>query len=58
MATKSMLKNIEITDSKSAKALVIALERAYTTKGKEVKLSGSYRDIRGDKIKEILGIKS
>lgn len=55
MATKSILKNIDIKDKKLGKALVVALENASKKSSKEVTLSRTYSDVRGEKIKEILG---
>lgn len=58
MATKSILKNVDIKDSKLGKALVIALEDAYGKSSKKVQLSRTYSDIRGSQIKELFGDKS
>lgn len=55
MSTKSMLKNVDIKDKKLGKQLVVALENAAAKRSKTVELSRSYRDIRGDRIKDILG---
>jgi len=54
MATKSILKNVDIKDKKLSKSLVIALEKAAGKHAKDVKLSRTYEDIRGDKLRSIL----
>lgn len=58
MATKSILKNVDIRDKKLGKSLVVALENASGKKSKKVTLSRTYSDVRGDVIKEIFGKKS
>lgn len=55
MATKSILKNIDIKQKNLGRSLVVALENASGKTSKDVKLSRTYKDIRGDKIKEIFG---
>lgn len=55
MATKSILKNVDIRDKKLGKALVVALESAASKNAKEVVLSRTYKEISGDKINEIFG---
>jgi hypothetical protein len=57
MATKSILKNVDIKEKKLGKSLVVALENAAGKRSKNVTLSRTYSDIRGDKIKEIFGHK-
>ena len=54
MATKSILKNIVISDPQSGKDLVRALERAEKTPGKEVNLSKAYKEVRGDELRKFL----
>ena len=54
MATKSILKNVDIKDKKLGKALVIALENAADKRSKDVQLSRTYEDIRGEKLRSIL----
>lgn len=54
MATKSMLKNVDIKDKKLGKSLVVALENASHKKAKEVQLSRTYEDVRGEKLRGIL----
>ena len=58
MATKSILKNVDIKDKKLGKSLVVALENAAGKHAKSVTLSRTYKDIRGDKINEVFGKKS
>lgn len=58
MATKSILKNVDIRDPKLAKSLVVALENATERRGKNVVLNRTYSDIRGQKIHEIFGNRS
>ena len=57
MATKSILKNVDIKDKRLGKSLVVALENAAGKKSKDVTLSRTYSDIHGEKIKEIFGKK-
>lgn len=54
MATKSILKNVDIKDKKLGKSLVIALEHAAGKHAKDVELSRTYEDVRGDKLRRIL----
>lgn len=58
MATKSILKNVDIKDPKLGKSLVVALESASGKKAKNVILSRTYSDVHGEKLKEIFGKKS
>lgn len=53
MATKSILKNIDIKDKKLSKSLVIALEHAVGKHAKDVQLSRTYEDVRDDKLRSI-----
>lgn len=55
MATKSILKNIDIKNQKLGKSLIRALEKASGKTAKNVELSRMYRDIRGDDIKKVFG---
>ena len=57
MATKSILKNVDIKDKKLGKSLIVALENAAEKSSKNVTLSRTYSDVRGKNIKEILGAK-
>ena len=54
MATKSFLKNINIKKQNQAKKLADALEYAEKHTGKDVIMSRSVTEARGDKAKEIL----
>ena len=51
MATKSILKNVNIKDKRLAHTFVDALEQAENTKYKSVQLSKSCKELTGDKIK-------
>lgn len=53
MATKSILKNVDIKDRKLGKSLVIALEHAAGKHAKDVTLSRTYEDAKGEKLKSI-----
>ena len=55
MATKSILKNIDIKNQKLGKSLIRALEKASGKTAKNVELSRMYRVIRGDDIKKVFG---
>lgn len=54
MATKSILKNVDIKDKKLGKSLVIALENAFGKHAKDVQLSRTYEDVRGEKLRDVL----
>lgn len=54
MATKSILKNVDIKDKNLGKSLVLALENASGKKSKDVQLSRTYEDVRGEKLRSIL----
>lgn len=54
MATKSILKNVDIKEKKLGKSLVVALENAEGKRSKNVHLSRTYEDVRGDKLRSIL----
>ncbi len=53
MATKSILKNVDIKDKKLGKALILALENAAEKESKEVELSRTYEDAKGEKLRSI-----
>lgn len=57
MATKSILKNVDIKSPKLGKSLVVALESASGKKAKDVTLSRTYSEVRGEMLKEIFGKK-
>lgn len=50
MATKSILKNVNIKGGAQTRALLHALEHAEQHRGKEVVLSRSVEEIRGDDV--------
>ncbi len=54
MATKSILKNVDIKDKKLGKSLVIALENAAKKQAKDVQLSRTYEDVKGYTLRNIL----
>ena len=53
MATKSILKSIEIKDKKFGKKFADALEAAIVTPGKDVQYTRSYREVKGEEIKQL-----
>lgn len=55
MATKSIIKSIDIRDKKLCQTFVSALENAKEKKSKEVSLSRTFTEIKGEKIKELFG---
>ena len=55
MPTKSIYKNINITDEASAERFISALEKAQNISPKEITLSQKYSIIDKDKIREIFG---
>ncbi len=57
MATKSILKNINIRNKSLCRNFLEALENAEGKKGKKVILSKPCIEIKGEKIKEIFGTK-
>lgn len=57
MATKSMLKNVNIKDKRFARTFVEALENAGAKKYTPAQLSRECTEITGDKIKEFFGKK-
>lgn len=52
MATRSILKNVNIKDKQFARTFVQALEEAENTKYEPAKLTRECKEITGDKIKE------
>ncbi len=57
MATKSILKNIDIKDRRMGRAIISALENAEGKKSKQVIMSRTFKEIKGDKIKSLFGDK-
>lgn len=55
MATKSILKNVSISEKQFARTFVQALEEAEDVKYKPAKLTRECKEITGDKIKEFFG---
>lgn len=55
MATKSMLKSINVRDKYFGRNLISALENAEKKKSKSVILSKSVKTIQKDKIKSLFG---
>ncbi|NLL67111.1 MAG: hypothetical protein GX236_05345 [Clostridiaceae bacterium] len=55
MATKSILKNINIKEKHMGRSLVNALERAEEKTTDEVTISKSCSDVRRDQIKTLFG---
>ena len=58
MATKSILKDIDIREKHMGRKLVNALENAKGKQGKEVSFSKACSTIKKGKIKELFGIKN
>lgn len=54
MATKSILKTIDIKDKKLGKALILALENAANKQAQDVQLSRTYEDVKGEKLRSII----
>lgn len=57
MATKSFLKNVDIKDKKLAKTLVLALEHASNKHRPTIEISRTCSEVKGEKIKEVFGLK-
>ena len=57
MATKSIIKNVDIKTPKLRKNFVEALENAENKKSKQVIISRTISTVTGDKIKELFGDK-
>lgn len=53
MATKSILKNVHISDSESAVSLVMALEAARENASEDIPIEVSYEDVQDEKIRNI-----
>lgn len=58
MATKSVLKSVNIKNRSSALALVRALENAHGKKAQEVAYSRTFSDASRDEIKKMFGEKN
>lgn len=57
MATKSILKHVEIENEDACKHLITALEASVSKSSKHVVLSSPYYDIHNEDIKKILNKK-
>lgn len=57
MATKSILKNINIKNRKMGYAIVSALENSKGKKNKDIMLKRTCEEIKGEKINQIFGDK-
>lgn len=55
MATKSILKEVNISEKRFARTFVQALDEAENMKYKPAKLTRECKEITGDKIKEFFG---
>lgn len=55
MATRSILKNVDIRDKKLAKEFINALENSKNKRTKEVVISKTVKTIDASQIKEIFG---
>ena len=52
MATKSILKNVDIKNKKFGKQFADAMEKAMSTPDKDVKYTRPYREAKGEEIKK------
>lgn len=57
MATKSILKDVNITDKRLARTFVEALSQVENTRYKPAQLTRRCTEITGDKIKDFFGKK-
>ena len=55
MATKSILKDINVKEKNFGRSLVNALENSKGKHSKDVQLSRTYSEITGEKIKQLFG---
>lgn len=58
MATKSIIKDVNIRDKKLCRTFASAIESASGRRGKDVQLSRSFKEISGEKIRELFGDKA
>lgn len=58
MATKSIIKDVNIRDKKLCRTFASAIENASGIRGKDVQLSRSFKEISGEKIRELFGDKA
>ena len=55
VATKSILKTVDIKNPKLGKSMIQALENASGKQAQDIQLSRTYEDVKGDKIRRIFG---
>lgn len=53
MATKSILKNVDIKGSKIGKQFADAMETAMSTPGKDVQYTRPYREVKREEIEKL-----
>jgi len=56
VATKSILKNVNINDKKLAEGLLSALDNAGNKASKEVELQRQLKEVKGEDIKRLFGV--
>lgn len=56
MATKSILKNVNITDKSSARKFISALENAQNKTSKTVSYTRTVKEVKGDDINKFFGV--
>ena len=55
MATKSIYKNVSLKNKTLTRGLILALENAMNKQEKEVQISKSVKEIKGNDLKKIFG---
>lgn len=55
MATKSIYKNVNLKNKTLARGLILALENAMNKQEKEVQVSKSVKEIKGNDLRKIFG---
>lgn len=55
MATKSIMKDIQIRDKKFGKKFAEAIEAAQVTTGKDVEYTRPCKEVKGEEIKRLFG---
>ena len=55
MATKSICKNVNLKNKTLTRGLVLALENAINKEAKEVHMSKSVKQIKGNELKNLFG---
>lgn len=56
MATKSILKNVDIKDKRLARSFIYALEKAQSKKTRDIQLSRTCSEATGEEIKKLFGV--